>query len=152
MRSNDNPSETKKTKDKTPFSCQRDGLTLRGHVFGKEAPGKPAVIISHGFLATEKTVFDYARALAAEGYLAVTFDFNGGGIGSRSDGKSEDMTLLTEKADLLAVTEAVNARYQPAGISCKIRRRLSSASPAGMYSRPTSWRYPARRRALMIVG
>ena len=117
MRSNDNPSETMKAKDKTPFSCQRDGLTLRGHVFGEAAPGKPAVIISHGFLATEKTVFDYARALAAEGYVAVTFDFNGGGIGSRSDGKSEDMTLLTEKADLLAVTEAVKARYQPAGIS-----------------------------------
>ena len=75
------------------------------------------VIVSHGFLANEKTVHDYAIALASEGFLAVTFDFNGGGIGSRSDGKSVDMTLLTEKADLLAVVQAVKNQFQPSAIS-----------------------------------
>lgn len=87
--------------EKSPFSCQRDGFTIRGHVWDKAQPGKHAVIVSHGFLANEKTVHDYAIALAGEGFLAVTFDFNGGGVGSRSDGKPVDMTLLAEKADLL---------------------------------------------------
>ena len=102
---------------KAEFSCQRDHLTIRGFVFGAPAPGKPAVIISHGFLANQSTVRDYAAMLAEEGFLAFIFDFNGGGLGSRSDGKSVDMTLLTEKADLLAVVEAVRAQYRPASVS-----------------------------------
>ena len=100
-----------------PFFCQRDQLTIRGHIFGEQTPGRHVVIISHGFLANEKTVRDYAAALAEEGFLAVTFDFNGGGIGSRSDGRSVDMTLLTEKADLLAVVRAVQDQLQPASVS-----------------------------------
>ena len=100
-----------------PFFCQRDQLTIRGHIFGEQTPGRHVVIISHGFLANDKTVRDYAAALAEEGFMAVTFDFNGGGIGSRSDGRSVDMTLLTEKADLLAVVRAVQDQLQPASVS-----------------------------------
>ena len=102
---------------KVPFSCSRSRLTIRGHLFGEAAPGMPAVIVSHGFLANEKTVCGYAAALAEQGFLAVTFDFNGGGLGSRSDGKSADMTLLTEKEDLLAVIRAVQGQLQPASVS-----------------------------------
>ena len=102
---------------KTPFSCQRGELTLRGYGFGEQVPGKHAVILSHGFLANQSTTRNYAVALAEQGFLAVTFDFNGGGIGSKSDGKSVDMTLLTEKEDLLAVVKAVQAQFCPASIS-----------------------------------
>ena len=71
---------------KTSFLCRRDDLMIRGHLFGETEPGRRAVILSHGFLANEKMVFGYAEALAEEGFLAVTFDFNGGGLGSTSDG------------------------------------------------------------------
>ena len=101
----------------TDFSCLRDGLAIRGQVFGEPGTGKDAVIISHGFLANQKTVRGYAVALAEEGYLAVTFDFNGGGIGSKSDGRSVDMTLLTEKADLLEVVTTVREQFSPASLS-----------------------------------
>ena len=99
-----------------PFECQRRDLTIRGYAYGEPLPGKPAVIISHGFLANQSTTRDYAIALAEDGFLAITFDFNGGGIGSKSDGKSVDMTLLTEKEDLLAVVDAVRTQYSPASI------------------------------------
>ena len=102
---------------KNPFSCRRGELSIRGYVFGEPAPGKHAVILSHGFLANQSTTRDYAVALAEQGFLAATFDFNGGGIGSRSDGKSVDMTLLTEKEDLLAVVKGVQAQFCPASIS-----------------------------------
>ena len=102
---------------KTSFLCRRDDLMIRGHLFGETEPGRRAVILSHGFLANEKTVFGYAEALADEGFLAVTFDFNGGGLGSSSDGRSCDMTLLTEKQDLLAVVRAVWEQLQPASIA-----------------------------------
>lgn len=92
---------------KEKFSCQRDTLTIRGHAWGREAAPKPAVILCHGFMANETMCHTYARVLAELGYVAFTFDFCGGGLGSRSDGKSENMTLLTEKQDLLAVIDYV---------------------------------------------
>jgi hypothetical protein len=94
---------------KEKFTCQRDGLAIRGHVFGKDAVPKPAVILSHGFLANQKMCYDYAKLLAELGYVAFTFDFCGGGLGCSSDGKSVDMTVLTEKADLLAVLRYVQS-------------------------------------------
>ena len=99
---------------KVPFSCQRDGLTIRGFAYGEV--GLPAIIISHGFLANQSTTKDYAVALAKEGFLAITFDFKGGGIGSKSGGRSVDMTVLTEKKDLLAVVEAVQDQFHPLSI------------------------------------
>jgi pimeloyl-ACP methyl ester carboxylesterase len=94
-------------RQKEPFSCQRDGLTIRGHVFGRAAMVRPAVILSHGFLANQKMCYDYAALLADLGYVAFTFDFCGGGLGCSSDGRSADMTVKTELADLLAVLRHV---------------------------------------------
>ncbi len=94
---------------KEKFTCQRDGLTIHGHVFGREETPKPAVILSHGFLANQKMCYGYAKLLAELGYAAFTFDFCGGGLGCSSDGKSTDMTVLTEKADLLAVVRYVQS-------------------------------------------
>ena len=102
---------------KTSFSCRRDGLIIRGYVFGNPEIDKHAVIISHGFLANQRTVRQYAAALAEAGYIAITYDFNGGGIGSKSAGRSVDMTLLTERADLMEVVKAVQAQFHPASIS-----------------------------------
>ena len=92
---------------------KRNSLTIRGHAFGKIDRPQPAVILSHGFLANERMCFKYAKLLAGMGFLAVTFDFCGGGIISRSDGRSQDMTILTEKADLLTVVEEVKNQFSP---------------------------------------
>jgi hypothetical protein len=94
---------------KEKLTCQRDGLTIRGHVFGRGDAPRPAVILCHGFLANQKMCYDYARLLAGLGYAAFTFDFCGGGLGCSSDGESGDMTVLTEKADLLAVLRYVRS-------------------------------------------
>ena len=95
----------------------REGLKIRGHAFGKKDQPQPAVILSHGFLANERMCFKYAKLLAEMGFLAITFDFCGGGIISRSDGRSQDMTLLSEKADLLAVIEGVRNQFSPTNIT-----------------------------------
>ena len=97
---------------KAVFSCQRDGLTIQGYVYGVPENGKNAIIISHGFLANQRTVRQYAKALAEEDYLAVTYDFNGGGIGCHSEGKTTDMSVLTEKADLEAVVGGLRERSE----------------------------------------
>lgn len=64
--------------------------------------------MSHGFMSNESMCMNYAKLLAEIGYACFTFDFNGGGPISRSEGKTEDMTVLTEKADLLSVFSYVS--------------------------------------------
>lgn len=94
------------------FTCERGGLTIRGMQFFPadfaEEGKYPIVVVSHGFTGNYTDMEGYARAFAQIGYMAFCFSFCGGGrIGepevSRSDGKSTDMTLLTEVEDLMAV-------------------------------------------------
>ena len=94
----------------TEFSCVRDSLTLRGKEYRPAGTDLPAAIVSHGFMATHATVTQYAEALAGMGYAAYCFDFNGGSVmGSKSDGKTTEMSVLTEVADLEAVIDHVSA-------------------------------------------
>lgn len=87
------------------FEVKREGLTIRGKIFGDVSKKSPVCILSHGFMANQKTCRTYAKTLAKEGKIAVTYDFCGGGIGVKSDGKTEEMTVFTEKKDLLAVID-----------------------------------------------
>ena len=102
-----------KESEEMNFVCSRDDLKIRGHVFGKRSHPQDAVILCHGFMANERMCRKYAELLADMGFLTVTFDFCGGGFLSRSDGRSQDMTIFTEKKDLLAVMESVKSRIVP---------------------------------------
>jgi len=115
-----------------PFSCLRDGLTIRGVVCEpKDAEGKlPVAIVSHMFMVNHKLVIGYARLLAEKGYLAVCYDFNGGGLFSKSDGKSTEMSVLTEVRDLEAVIGAI-ANHEKADMS---RLTLMGCSQGGFVS------------------
>ena len=96
---------------KERFSCQRDGLAIRGTQYRPEgATNLPAAIVCHGFMANQGTVRKYARFLAKKGYAAFCFDFCGGCvIGGKSDGATTDMSVLTEVRDLEAVMAHVTA-------------------------------------------
>lgn len=91
---------------KSKFSCQRDGLTIRGYEYRPQGDNLPIAIVSHGFMANLLTVKHYAEHLANLGYVAFCFDFSGGCVMmGKSDGKTTDMSVLTEVKDLLAVIE-----------------------------------------------
>ena len=95
-----------KTISKSKFECSRDGLMIRGTEYRMEGNHLPIAIVSHGFMATRKTVKHYAKFLAKLGYAAFCFDFNGGCVfGGKSDGKTTDMSVLTEVSDLHVVIE-----------------------------------------------
>ncbi len=90
--------------EKSKFECNRGPLTLRGTQFRPQGDNLPIAIVSHGFMANQRSVRRYARALAELGYAAFCFDFSGGcAFFGKSDGKSTDMSVLTEVADLEAV-------------------------------------------------
>ncbi len=98
------------------FSCKREGLTVRGMQYFpcpfEENRKYPVAILCHGFTGNFRTVEDYGRKYAESGYIAVSFDFCGGGTTVqedpiRSDGETTDMRISTEVADLSAVIDHV---------------------------------------------
>ena len=55
-------------------------------------------------MATQDSVKHYAKVLAELGYATYYFDFNGGcAVNGKSDGKTTEMSVLTEVRDLKAV-------------------------------------------------
>jgi len=87
------------------FECVREGLTIRGTHYRPEGENLPIAIVSHGFMGCQALSWNYTHALASVGYAAFCYDFCGGsapGTGL-SDGKSTDMSVLSEVKDLEAV-------------------------------------------------
>ncbi len=88
------------------FACYRDGLKIRGSMFRPNGNGPfPTIVISHELIINRLTTLRYAIGFARMGYAAFCFDFNGGGPISQSEGKTTDMTVLTEAADIKAVID-----------------------------------------------
>lgn len=99
------------------FICSRNGLRIVGDVFlpaGCREADAPAAIVCHEFLTNRHLSWPYAHALAELGYATYCFDFCGGGIGSKSDGKTTQMSVLTEIEDLRVVFTYVDARHPEA--------------------------------------
>ena len=83
------------------LSLDRDGMKIYGKLYfpaGLQDP--PLVILSHGFGGSYRNTEEYAEYFAANGIAAYAFDFIGGGSGSKSDGNTTEMSVLTEAADL----------------------------------------------------
>ena len=90
------------------FECKKDALTIRGTVYHPKEDHLPIAIVCHGFMAWQDSVKHYAAFLAEMGYAAFTFDFCGGSaMCGKSDGKTTEMSVLTETKDLEAVIEYV---------------------------------------------
>lgn len=62
----------------------------------------PLIICAHGLGGSYQSNLAYAEQLASHGYAAYCFDFRGGG-GTRSDGDSTEMSVMTEVSDLTAI-------------------------------------------------
>lgn len=67
----------------------------------------PVMIFSHGFNSSSYADTDYLPYLTQWGILCYKFDFAGGAVRSRSEGDFLQMSLMTEKADLLHVINDV---------------------------------------------
>ena len=60
----------------------------------------PLVIYSHELANTHERGILYAEYLASNGFATYIFDYPGGSSESKSDGKTTEMSVLTEKKDL----------------------------------------------------
>jgi len=65
----------------------------------------PAVIFVHGYNSCYADFRGECEAFASNGFIAYALDFCGGSDRSKSSGLSTDMSVLTEKEELLAVID-----------------------------------------------
>lgn len=83
------------------------GRTVYGDVYLPREKRFPVVIISHGFNGYQDDFKREAELLSENGIGAVTFTFCGSGAHDPGGSPTTDMTLFTEKEDLLAVMDRV---------------------------------------------
>lgn len=75
-----------------------------------ECKAFPVVIFSHGFNGTTDSYLERCRHLASHGIGALTFDFCGGSVHSKSSLATSEMTLFTEEEDLYAVIDFIQSQ------------------------------------------
>ncbi len=91
-------------------TADRGGQNKLSQADGGSREKFPLVICSHGFGSSYKLTKNMiGKALAMSGYAAFCFDFYGGSNKSRSGGTMMDMSIMTEKEELLAVVEAAKS-------------------------------------------
>lgn len=97
--------------DSAEVWSERDGNRIFGMMYYNSASSKkqPAVILSHSSSLTHEAMSGYALAIAKMGYAAYCFDFCGGSDKSKSDGKTDEMTVFTEVEDLRSVVKTVKS-------------------------------------------
>ena len=78
------------------YSCNRNGFVIRGIEYKAENHTGIPVIMSHAFLMNQKMMKKYAVELAKRGYVV---------------GKFSDMSIDTEKEDLISVMNYVKALH-----------------------------------------
>lgn len=92
------------------FTVNHSGRSVYGRLFRPESKEKcPAVILSHGYNGIGADFGRECEAFAQNGFCAYALDFCGGSTRSKSSGSSTDMTLLTEKEDLIAAVNPISS-------------------------------------------
>lgn len=91
------------------LKCYHDGKEIYGQLYlPKDLDKKvPMVIISHGYGGNYQYSAVYARYLVQQQIACYVFDFCGGSPDSKSSGTMTEMSVLSEKADLLSVIDMI---------------------------------------------
>ncbi|MGT2906234.1 alpha/beta hydrolase family protein [Streptococcus dentiloxodontae] len=132
------------------YKVNYKGLTIYGQLykpldFDKKSQ-YPTVILSHGFGSNHETLTDTAVVLAENGFVAYAYDFCGGGAKSRSSLSFEEMSVLTEYADL----EAVLAHFEKLSWVDEKSLFLLGKSQGGFVSAHVAANYPEKVAGLVL--
>ncbi len=85
-----------------------DGKQIYGKLYyPADGEKHSAVILSHGYNGSHTDFEGECRELAENGFVSYAYDFCGGSARSKSSMKTTEMTVFTEKRDLLAVFEDI---------------------------------------------
>lgn len=86
----------------------KENQKIYGKIYKTDKEGKqPLIILSHGLSLDHTLMIPYAEKLLKKGINTYIYDFRGGGYASKSDGKTSDMTIDTEKEDLNLIIDSL---------------------------------------------
>ena len=86
------------------FWFERDGLKIYSLCYIPEGEGPfPTIILGSGFGASYTENLNCAERYANSGFAAVSMEFCGATADSKSDGKTSEMSVMTETEDMIAV-------------------------------------------------
>jgi len=108
---------------------------------------KPLAILAHGYNSSFRETEAYAQSLAMNGIAAYIFDFCGGSVNSRSEGKTIEMSVFTEADDIAAIVETVKTW----GFIDANRIALLGCSQGGLVAAITSSQIPEAFKAVVLV-
>jgi len=155
------PEWTMRSKDKAkqflnePFTMMEVHCTnhKQQDIFGRlylpndDATRKPLAILAHGYNSSYRETEAYAQTLAMNGIAAYIFDFCGGAVKSRSQGKTTEMSVFTEADDVAAIVETVG-RW---GFIDQNRLALLGCSQGGLVAAIASSQMPSAFKAVVLV-
>lgn len=113
------------TKD---ITIRHHNRNISGRLYLPQTNKCPMVILSHGFNGSGDDFTEYAKVLVENGIGAFIFDFCGGSLRSKSNLSTTEMTVFTEKEDLLAVIDFAEKQQNTDGVF------LFGASMGGLVS------------------
>ena len=113
------------TKD---ITIRHHNRNISGRLYLPQMDKCPMVILSHGFNGSGDDFTEYAKVLVENKIGACIFDFCGGSLRSKSNLSTTEMTVFTEKEDLLAVIYFAEKQQNTDGIF------LFGASMGGLVS------------------
>ena len=93
------------------ISIEHYGRNISGKAFIPDKDKYPIVVFSHGFNGSGDDFRTQAETLVKNGIGALTFDFCGGAVKSESDMQTYEMTVFTEKEDLISVLNTIRTVY-----------------------------------------
>lgn len=89
---------------KSEIIINNNGKKIYGILFKPLVEAKiPIVVYSHELANNHERGINYAKYLASNGIGCYVFDYCGGSNNSKSDGKTTEMSILTEENDLSCV-------------------------------------------------
>lgn len=129
--------------------CVSDGKNIFGKLYIPDTKAKtyPTVILSHGFNSIGDDMADIALTFAENGFLAYTFDYCGGSTRSHSDGKTTEMSIISEQNDLKAVIDTMSEL----DISDSRQIYLYGESQGGFVAALTAAEMPERIAAMILL-
>lgn len=94
------------------LNFKRDSFIIVGDLYLPDGAKDtfPVLIFSHGFSSDRHEAYHYISKMVKNGYAVYAFDFCGGGFKTESDGKTTEMSVLTEKKDLEVVLQGIKAQ------------------------------------------
>ncbi|MBR1741911.1 MAG: DUF3237 family protein [Lachnospiraceae bacterium] len=87
--------------ERTEHTFEKDGRKIYGELYRPAEDRKcPFLIMSHGYNGCSEGMRQEAERIAARGIAVYSYDFCGGGLNSKSSGRTTEMTIPSEQRDL----------------------------------------------------